>query len=174
MQWLSDFSEWLASSVRGDPAGWIAVVLVVVTAVIAYVRRRRLGELVRNLLARREVRARFRSAESTVNVMFAALLSDPQRDVAYMTGNRLGGTFRYTLTNLGPVDIEHVRVQPLSAQLETLTPLYWARIAAGSWEEFVIRVPWAAEHDVRLRWSQGKRLYERVRTLPFDAPGGGT
>jgi hypothetical protein len=173
MQWLSDLGEWLISSLREDPAGWVAVALVVVAAVTAYVRRRRLGEWFRNVLAAREERARFQSAESTVNVMFAALLSDPQKDVAYMTGNRLGGTFRYTLTNLGPVDIQHVRVEPRSAQLETLTPLYWTRIAVGESEEFVIRVPWAAEHDVQLRWAQGKRLYERLRTLPFDGPGGG-
>lgn len=160
----------LATSIKNDLAGWVAVALVLIGALVAFVRRRRIGAWLRDRFAARAERAKFRARESTVTILFAELLSPPGHHITQY-GERLGGTIRYSLANLGPSVLEYPRIELVSAEISPLTVLNWARVEKDAIVSFTIDIPFNVGHDVLVAWEQGRHRFSVAKTLPLSGPG---
>jgi MYXO-CTERM domain-containing protein len=168
MQWIGDLWTWFLASVGEDPAGWIAIALVVAAAVVAFVRRRRLGEWIRNVAAARERRQRFRTAESTLTIRFIEFEGRRESFVEAYGNSLRGGTIRYVVDNLGPADVKHLRVEPTSPEVQVLTRMYWDELEADHAAEFQVHIPFAVDPGVTLRWQQGRHIFAKSRAFPFQ------
>ncbi|MBW9110655.1 hypothetical protein [Microbacterium ureisolvens] len=167
--------SWFVEKFDEDPAGWISLLILVAGVVTASFWGRRIFHWVRAVPGRidRWLRRRYAATPSavatTIAVRFETSHSPREKFGEYMTGRLAGGRTSWTVTNLGPVAAEEVRVEFVSPELQAETAPHWPTLAVGEAGTFTAFVPFGKGTDSRVVWHQGGESFSRDIKLLFEA-----
>lgn len=172
-------SDWFVEKFNADPAGWIALFLVVIGAIVASVWWKRIVRWSRALPGRyrAHMTRKYGTApppppppapiQSTVAVTFYQAI-DGERSNVDQLGRRKGGVIMYELRNHGPSAADDVRIELLGPELQAESPLYVGPMQPNEFRFVTVRVPFGAKHDALLLWRQAEASFQREIVLPLQ------